>query len=223
MHFPNDQALREQAYAIDVIGRLKNAKPPAEVPWDVAATLHDAAIQGKIRRLTKRAQSSGRAAGFIYRVLVQCVFHEPEYASVNAAIAVTGRLIPRLITRKLVAGDTPFSPATLKAQWSSHKNVAHLWTAAHLAEENVSQSGVHDWRTSKQGLLEMLALSEALRDVGKKHRPHGRRTPTLNPTETWRPPDKIVLPTVETSPADIEPEIRAIIEEDRALRRVPTG
>lgn len=222
MLFPNDEARREQFYAIEAVGLYKQTGVPTEIPWAVASALHDAVLEKNFDEDTEKARRSGETVGLLYRVFLQCMIHHDSFASLNAALAVTGRLVERFKCRKTEPPDRPSSPSTLKQFWSSHKSVAHLWTAARLDQENRDQQGWIGWRINNDGLTRMLAMSEYLRTLGENYFAYGQTTPALDPSETWRPPEELALPEFSVFIPPIEPEILDEIAKVRAARRALT-
>ena len=222
MLFPYDEARREQFYAVEAIGLYKQKQPPTEIPWAIASALHDAVLEKNFAEDTEKARRSGETIGLLYRVFLQCMIHHPSFASFNAASAVTGRLVERFKQRGTEPSDRPSSPSMLKQFWSSHKSVAHLWTAARLADENQHQGDWNDWRINNVGLTRMLMLSESLRCFGESHSAHGQTATVLDPSETWHPPETLALPTINVPVPPIEPELLNEIAKDRRDRRALT-
>jgi hypothetical protein len=219
MLFPRDQTSREQYYSIWFAQLAKTATGAMpQLPSFAVEALHDAAMSGDLAQRIEKAIRHGAIAGLVLRIIAQAVRHHPEVASFLAAMAVAERLIARLKETGKTSRNWPSSQATIKNAWTAHKPVAHLWTAAKLADENEGQSGWAAWQTSETGLLRMLALSERLRAIGENHYPHGRSTPTLDPVQTWRLPEGMHLPTVSVEVPPLEPEVLRWIEEDRATR-----
>ena len=222
MLFPNDEARRERFYAVEAVAFCKQMGRPTEIPWPVVSALHDAVMEKSFCKAAEKAQRSGETAGLLYRVFLQCMIHHASFASFNAALAATGRLIERYKRRKTEPSDRPSSPSVLKQFWSSHKSTAHLWTAARLDQENRDQQGWVDWRINNDGLTRMLAMSEYLRTLGENYFAHGQKVPVLDPSETWRPPEELTLPEFSVLIPPLEPEILGYISEDRADRRALT-
>ena len=222
MLFPKDEARQDQFYAIQAIDLIKQTEtePPAKNLWPVTQALSDAALEKSFPKQIENAQRSGETTGLLYRFFVQCMIHHRELASFNSALAMTACLIERYNKRRSEPRVRASSPSAITHCWSSHKCVAHLWTATKLDDENQDQPGWGDWRISDAGLLRMLAMSECLRTLGENHFARRQNIPALDPSQTWRVPDGLPLPemTVAIVPP-VESEFLIEIEKNRAARR----
>lgn len=115
--------------------------------------------------------------------------------SVNKAVAISVRYLTRAVDLRGATGGR--SPRYVREQWEAFKPSVHLWAAyrAWLAEMEGDISLPPP--VSEEGLPLFLALAEWFAERGLNMFAHGQKMPTLNPSELWRVPQHVRLPTLQ--------------------------
>lgn len=93
-------------------------------------------------------------------------------------------------------------------RWKDFSAAAHLWAGMYLLSRDGSSESDHlDLRILRDGsdaLVRLLGFAEFFRKIGEEFVPDNQRpteespaTTVLNPDETWKCPDNLVIPEVE--------------------------
>lgn len=189
MLYPNDETRREQFIAYTVERAL--IEDGVAVPLDISAKTHFGPSEHEFTRDAVRAlNSGGRVAGQILVLLRQLSTHKPKDASVRKAVYL---LSLSHLEYERAGYAVPSSEKSIRNAWAQFKSVCNLWAAWRIFEFNVAM-------TTNERLLELLAVSEWMREFAESHHPPPRTAvtkPLAANGELWKVPDLLNLPPIE--------------------------
>jgi hypothetical protein len=139
----------------------------------------------------------GLVAGQILLTLIQLVDGAPADATLNKArhLAMVNLRKKSLTANGETKRGIPLSPRSIENMWAQFRTVCHLYAAfveTRAEHARDSRSG----ELSRQTMLKILAIAEALRRRGQEHRSRGSLAPTLDETAMWTVPPHIDLKSI---------------------------
>lgn len=193
MHFPNDELLREQYYAVHLArqeeGQAESADAVIQLTRRHLSLLIDAPSYAELKELvagrTKQAIIAGDMMTALY---VMDHFGLPE-PSVNKA-----EFLAAEFSKKATFGDgskiTGSHPAIMKA-WNAYKDVAHLWAAFRINQAYPFAPEGEIF--SQQYFSTFLGVAAMFHEFGASFIPLRARPriPILDAATAWRLPPQI--------------------------------
>lgn len=189
MLYPHDakrQSNYVEAFRAKAVLKVAGENPyrvKREAVREVVAAAHAPRLEDTLKPVTPLCFGGTVAAQSLCWVL-SCAERSPAQASLLSARRA---LEPGL--RKTFRRGT--SPANLKMVWKRYMPVAHFWMTLFAWRELWKESAGNG---SKLALW--LALAEETRRLGEGFVPLRASTPVLDPTRTWKVPDRFLLPKV---------------------------
>lgn len=213
MTFPNDRALREQRFAVDLVrANLLSEVARAdrmEVDRKTLQLLIDAPSYGDLQQMTAEAAKKAYVAGDMLSVLyLMDRFSLPE-PSLRKAMFVAGQF-----AAKATYGDgskMDKSEPKLREAWSDFQSVAHLWAAMLLNQ--AYPFAPEDSLFSPEYFPTFLQVSASIYEFGCTFIPFrmNPRKPILDAAVCWALPESIV-------PRHLQSDRRPILVE-KTLKR----
>lgn len=197
MHFPNDEALRNQNYAVEIAQyELGNIDYLAE-KWSTSKSLEldiplnaeciklliEAPAHSEFKTIRLERTKKGIVAGHILGSLYLMNKFELEEPSMNKAIYVS-----KEFAKKAKYGDgTPMHSETkIKQYWKEYMPVAHFWAALEI---NRSYTFIPDQADcfSEKGFAKFLQVTAGIYEFGTKFIPKRAKIkqPFLDPLKCW--------------------------------------
>lgn len=193
--YPNDAVARRsflESFTVESAARIMRLGQSFEGELDTRMTARLMTAVDRIMAAAARDGQGSEIAGELLLIVLNLAAYAPHQASLRRARDLFSRE-----QTEIAASERP-----LKQAWSRFKSVAHLAGALRLHHDALRRGDEQLEPMNPATLPNFLAVAEALRIAGTRHRPPIGRTgsrlsprTTLDPAATWRTPSDLTLPT----------------------------
>ena len=202
MAHPDDPQRRADLFfvrsSLERLSKLRDDQKLA-VPVRELRSFLEAPAYAEVERLAAESGAGGGTAGDLLSRVVRYSKVCPKHASLLKAAWVEEHLLAQGTNRH--GEKLPYSRATILANWTRFKPVAHLWAASRIATEGEEGIPPPEFNLdSRQGTPGFLSLAEYFRIIGESFKSRGQKTPLLDPLTSWKLPADLRLPALEGSP-----------------------